>query len=364
MGTGGAEQGCIDVAKGIVTAGGTAIVVSNGGSRVHELARFGVVHIDLPVHTKNPLKILKNSKRLRRIIKKHNVNVVHARSRAPAWSAYMACKKAHIPFITTFHAPYKISNKWKLKYNSVMAKSDLMIAVSQMVAHYIVKNYEVDKNKIRLIPRGIGLDKFHPTAVTPMRMVELSSNWRIPDGANVVMLPGRITRLKGHHVLIDAMAKLNKPDVFCLLIGPDQGRTEYRQELEKAIADKGLDGRVRLVDRCDDMPSAYMLASVVVCASTEPEGFGRIPIEAMAMGRPIIGTNHGGVRETIIHGETGWLVPPNDADALAKEINNVLEMDKNERALYATRAMAHVAENYTRETMVGRTLSVYKEVLA
>jgi len=287
LGPGGAEQGCIDIAAELVKGGAQAIIVSHGGSRVHELARIGAVHINLPVHSKNPVVMWKNIIRLRKIIERYNVNIVHARSRAPAWSAYYACKKTNAHFMTTCHAPYNISGETKKFYNSSIAHGERVIAISHYVADYLRKHYKLDDTRIRLISRGIPIERFHPTAVTPERLIGLAQNWRIPDGANIVMLPGRLTRWKGHSVLIEAMHRLGRKDLFCVIIGSDQGRKEYRSELEELIQAKGLGGQVRMVDHCNDMPAAYMLATVVVCPSTDPEGFGRVPVEAQAMGRPI-----------------------------------------------------------------------------
>ncbi len=265
--------------------------------------------------------------------------------------------------MTTCHAPYNINGKAKKFYNSSIAHGERVIAISQYVAAYLHKNYDLDERTIRLIPRGIPLDKFHPTAVTAERLITLSNQWRVPDGANIIMLPARISRWKGHHVLIDALAKLGRKDLFCVMIGADQGRSEYRQELEATIQAKNLGGKVRIVDHCNDMPAAYMLATVVVCPSTDPEGFGRVPVEAQAMGRPIIASDHGGARETIIRGQTGWLVEPGNADKLAKAIEEALALTAAQRSMLATRAMAHIAENFTKELMADRTLNVYAELL-
>lgn len=363
LGPGGAEQGCIDVAAEIVRSGSKAIVVSQGGSRLHELARAGVEHINLPVASKNPVVMWQNIGRIRSIINKHDVDIVHARSRAPAWSAWKACKGTKARFMTTCHAPYNISGGAKRFYNSSIAKGERVIAISNYVADYLLENYNIDQRDIRVIHRGIALEKFHPGGVPPGQMIKLSAQWRIPDGAPIVMMPGRLTRWKGHTVLIDAMAQLGRDDVFCVLIGSDQGRSEYRAELETLIKDKGLEGRVRIIDHCNDMPSAYMLSTVVVSASTDPEGFGRVPVEAQAMGRPVVATDHGGARETILRGETGWLVPPDDAPALSSAIREALSLQPQQRAILADRAMAHVAENFTREKMVDETLNVYAELL-
>jgi len=242
LGPGGAEQGCIDMAASIIAAGGQAIVVSNGGSRIHELARIGAVHINLPVHSKNPAIMWKNIGKLRTIIQRYNIDIVHARSRAPAWSAWRACKKTNARFMTTCHAPYNISGEAKKFYNSSIAHGERVIAISHHVAQYLHDNYGLDERTIRLVPRGIPMEKFHPTAVTPERLITLSSEWRIPDGANIIMLPGRLTRWKGHHVLVDAMAHINRTDLFGVIIGSDQGRKEYSAELNQYIQSKGLGG--------------------------------------------------------------------------------------------------------------------------
>ncbi len=363
LGPGGAEQGCIDMAAEIVKSGAQAIIVSNGGPRVYELDRIGATHINLPVHSKNPLIMARNVYALRKIIKRYHVHIVHARSRAPAWSAYRACKNTEAHFMTTCHAPYNISGRIKRRYNSVMAKGERVIAISGYVADYLCKNYQIEENRIRLIHRGVALEKFHPTAVTPERMITLSKEWRIPEASNIIMLPGRITRWKGHHILIDAIAKLSRKDVFCVLIGSDQGRTEYSKELEEKIQELELGGQVRIVPHCNDMPAAYMLATVVVSASTDPEGFGRIPIEAQAMGRPVIGTDHGGAQETIIRGETGWLVPPSDSESMAKAIEEALSLSPTQRSILATRAMSHIAAHFTKDQMCDKTLNVYAELL-
>lgn len=363
LGPGGAEQGCIDIAAELVASGAQAIVVSHGGARVHELSRFGAVHINLPVHSKNPVIMWQNAARLRQIIRRYNVNIVHARSRAPAWSAMQACRKTNAHFMTTCHAPYNIAGESKRFYNSSIARGERVIAISETVAQYLRDNYKLDNSRIRVIPRGIALEKFHPTAVTPERLITLSRQWRVPDGANIIMMPGRITRWKGHPVLIEAIARMGRRDIFCVMIGSDQGRSEYRKELEDMINNKGLSGRVRMVDHCNDMPAAYMLATVVVSASTDPEGFGRVPVEAQAMGRPIIASDHGGAQETILRNETGWLVTPGDPAALETAIHEALALNPMQRAILATRAMSHIAANFTREQMADRTLNVYAELL-
>ena len=364
LGTGGAEQGCIDVADALVKAGAKAIVVSHGGTRLHELQRVGALHIDLPVHSKNPYTIWRNIHRIRRIVKDHGVDIIHVRSRAPAWSAYKACETSKARYMTTCHNAYNFHNSAKKFYNSAMTKGERVIAISNYVAQYMHEHFGLTEQTLRLIPRGIPMDRFHPTLVSPERLVKLTRAWRIPEGKNVVMLPGRLARWKGHSDFIEALALIKRKDVFGLIIGPDKGHTDYRAELEALIREKGLESQIRMVDQCDDMPAAYMISSVVVSASTSPEGFGRIPVEAQAMGRPVIATNHGGAMETVIHGETGWLVSPHSPKRIAQAIEDALNLTPVERSGLATRAMHHVAENFTKELMTHRTLDVYAELLS
>jgi glycosyltransferase involved in cell wall biosynthesis len=362
--TGGAERGAIDVAAALHQAGGTPLVASAGGPMARELERWRIPHFTLPLDSKNPLVMRRNVDRLSRIIREHNVDIVHARSRAPAWSALGAARRTGVPFMTTFHAPYNFSGKLKRFYNSVMAKGDRVIAISEFIRDHILASYEIDPARIRVIHRGIDINNFSPDRVSPERVIQLAKAWRLPDDHQVIMLPGRLTRWKGQTVLIDALAKLGRRDVLCLMVGSDQGRTGYRQELEEQTKRLGLESVVRLVDHCNDMPAAYMLADVVVSASSDPEAFGRVIVEAQAMGRPVIVTNHGAVRETVIAGETAWAVPPNDADALAEALADALGLDADQRAILGERAMNYVNARFTRDRMCSDTLAVYDELLA
>ncbi|UEM03093.1 glycosyltransferase family 4 protein [Skermanella rosea] len=362
--TGGAERGAIDVAAALHHAGGTPLVASAGGPMARELERWRIPHFTLPLDSKNPLTLWRNVDRLSRIIREHRVDIVHARSRAPAWSAYGAARRTGVPFMTTFHAPYNFSGKSKRFYNSVMARGDRVIAISEFIRDHILSNYRIDPDRIRVIHRGIDSNSFAPDRVSPERVIQLARAWRLPDGHQVIMLPGRLTRWKGQTVLIDALARLGRKDVCCLMVGSDQGRAGYRQELEEQVRRLGLEGVVRLVDHCNDMAAAYMLADVVVSASSDPEAFGRVIVEAQAMGRPVIVTNHGAVRETVVAGETAWVVPPNDADALAEALGEALALDADQRAVLGERAMAYVNSRFTRDRMCRDTLAVYGELMA
>ena len=364
LGSGGAERGCVDVAVALAKAGGTALVASAGGPLERELTRAGVEHIALPLDSKNPFALRANIRRLVKLIDGRGVDIVHARSRAPAWSAYAAARRTGRCFLTTFHGTYNERTYVKHLYNAVMAKGDLVIAISRHIADLVVRRYHIDPSRVRLIPRGIDFEMFDPARVTPSRVVQLARTWRLPDGMQVVMLPGRLTRWKGQLVLVEALARLGRKDIRCLLIGSDQSRHAYRRAIEARVAALGVEGVVQLVDHCNDMPAAYMLSDVVVSASTDPEAFGRVMVEAQAMGRPVIATDHGGARETVLAGPTGRLVPPGDPAALAEALAETLALAGRVREQLAPLAMTHVRAHFSKEAMCASTLAVYDELYA
>lgn len=363
LSVGGAEQGCIDIHTALIAAGCHSIIVTSGGEREAEAKRAGGTIINLPVKSKNPLIILRNTTRLKNIIKNYGVDIVHARSRAPAWSCYNACKKTNARFMTTCHAPYTVSGVFKKSYNSVMAKGERIIAISQYVRNYLLRYYKIDKKRIRTIARGIPLDIYNPSRVTAERIIQLSQKWSIPEDSFVALLPGRLTRWKGHHVFIKAMAQLKRNDVVGIIVGADQGRTKYREELESLIKAHNLSDRLWIVDHCRDMTAAYRLATVVVSASIEPEGFGRVPVEAQAMGRLVVATNHGGAVETVIDGETGLLVEPGNAKEMAEAIDRILSLSEQEHEFIGEKAQKHVNDFFSKEQMIKNTFDVYNELL-
>ena len=239
-----------------------------------------------------------------------------------------------------------------------------MIAISNFIGDQVCSRNGVAPDKIRIIPRGIDTSLFDPAAVTAQRVIQLAERWRLPDDVRVVMLPRRLTRWKGHAVLIDAIARLNyKSRIRCIIVGSDQGRTRYVRELEKQIARQNLQHTVHIAGDCRDMPAAFMLADVVVSTSVEAEAFGRVIAEAQSMGRPVIATDHGAARETVAHNQTGWLVPPGDASALAEALQEALSLEDTARSALAGRVMANVRADYTKELMCDRTMSVYKEMI-
>ena len=359
---GGVERGTVDVAAALAAAGWRSLVASAGGPMTRELERAGAAHFTLPLASKNPFVMHANVGRLAALIRAHEVDIVHARSRAPAWSARAAAQNADVHFLTTFHNAYGSKSWLKRRYNAVMAGGELVIANSNFVADHAAAIYGVPRERLRVIHRGVDVARFDPEKINAERMARLAQEWRLPDGVPVVMLPGRLSRWKGHLVLIEAMKRLNRPQIHTLIVGAGGG-PKYRTRLDGAIARAGRNVTFRVLDECRDMPAAYMLADVVVSASTEPEGFGRVIVEAQAMGRPVVATSHGGAVETVVPGQTGWLVPPNDADALSAAIADALALDGPGRAQRAARAIAHVRANFTTAVMVARTIAVYQELL-
>ncbi|MDP6572136.1 MAG: glycosyltransferase family 4 protein [Rhodospirillales bacterium] len=361
---GGVERGTVEIAQAIVGAGGRSLVASSGGPMTHEFTRVGAQHFTLPLASKNPLVMRANIQRLADLMDAEDVDIVHARSRAPAWSSYFAARRTGRHFVTTFHGTYSTGNWVKRRYNSVMIRGERVIAISAFIAGHVRRVYGVPASRIRVIHRGVDLERFDPARVSAERVVALANQWRLPDGMPVVMLPGRLTRWKGQTVFIEAIAKLGRHDIRALLVGSEQNRAAYRGELEALVERHGLSDVVRIVDHCKDMPAAYMMADVVVSASTDPEAFGRVIPEAQALGRPVVATDHGGARETVIPDETGWLTSPGDTDALAAAIERVLGLSAAQRSRLAEKSLANVRGNFTKDAMCAKTLDVYNEVLA
>ena len=361
--SGGVERGTLEIAAAIAGAGWTPLVASAGGRLEHQLKRIGGRHIGLPLQSKNPFVIYANIKRLAALIRAEGVDIVHARSRAPGWAGLFAARRTGARFLTTYHGTYFGGGAAKRLYNSVMLRGERVIITSHFIRSHVIERYEADTERLRLIPRGVDIAKFDPAAVSQDRIATLANSWRLPDGAFVVMLPGRLSSWKGQEIMIEAMAKLARDDAYCILVGEELQHGGVRERLEAQIVALGLAGSVRIVGVCADMPAAYMLADVVISASIKPESFGRTIIEAQAMGRPVIATNHGGACETVIPGETGWLVAHGSVEELAQGLARALDLDPETRARMADRSIGHVRANYTIETMCSRTLEVYRELL-
>ncbi len=355
--TGGAERAAVDVAAALVKAGHTAYVASSGGRMVGEVTAAGATHIQMPANSKNPFIILLNAARLKLFIRAHNIDIIHARSRAPAWSAYFAAKSCKIPFVTTFHAAYKGTSPFKKLYNGIMAKGDRIIAISQFIAHHIRDNYGVDPMKITAVPRGIDFARYNQAAVDETRRAKLRAELQL-NNKPLIILPGRLSPIKGQALAIEALAQLPTREFQCLIIGPDQGRSAYRQELIALVERHNISQQIKFVEHTD-LLAAYALADLVLSPSQVAEGFGRVPVEAQAFGAPVIATALGATSETVLDNVTGWLVPPGDVSALSGAIQTVLALSPERRREMAETAVRHVRGHFTLETMCALTLAVY-----
>ena len=305
---GGAEEGTVEIALFMKKMGWKTIVASSSGSLVKKLLLNDIKHIELPLKTKNPLIIFYNIFLLIWVIKKKNIKIVHARSRAPAWSAFIACKMLRgIKFITTVHGAYQNQNVLKRFYNSIMTKGYKTIAISKYIKKYLINNFKFTKKKkenIVVIPRGVALDKYNVNKVSTKRMIVLMKNWEIPDGIPIILFPSRIASFKGHITLLKAISVLKKDkknQFMCLMVGSIKENSKIGERLISFIDKNQLNNVVKFAGKCSDMPAAYKLSDIVVSPAEKPEGFGRIIIEAQAMQRPIIASAHGGSVELIKH---------------------------------------------------------------
>lgn len=360
---GGVERGTIEMAKAIADAGGTAIVVSGGGAMVAQLQRIGVEHITLPVGSKNPLRWPSIRRKLRLIMTDNNIDLVHVRSRAPAWIAIPAAKALKIPVVTTVHGRFKATNMFKKYYNSIMMRADRIVAISDYVSDLIIRQFPKAADKITIIHRGVDVDLFNPKAVNAQRTINAADKLNVDENKKIIMLPARPTLWKGQEVMIAAMAKLTHKDAVLILVGAGAGRDAFQSKLMAVIASHNMQGRVILAPETNDMPAAMMLADVVVMPSLTPEPFGRVAIEAQAMGRPVVAFDHGGAVESIIAGTTGWLAKPADVDDLATAVDTALSLKPRARQQYSKRARQHVLDDFTTDLMKSKTLTIYRKLL-
>ncbi|UPY35546.1 glycosyltransferase family 4 protein [Sediminicoccus sp. KRV36] len=352
---GGVERGTLEIAEAIQAAGYRALVASAGGRLVPALEALGARHISLPLATKSPLGIWRNAGALAGLVRAEGIAILHARSRAPAWSAWLAARRTGADFVTTYHGTYGEGFPGKRLYNSVMARGDRVIAISRHIAAHIQGTHGVTP---RLIPRGVDLRQFDPAAVDPARIAKLRAAWGLPAGAPVILLPARLTRWKGQGVLVQALAEI--PGAVAVLAGDAQGRDAYVRELQELAAACGVAGRIRLPGHIADMPAALLAADLVIHASIEPEAFGRTVIEAQAMARLVIAADLGGPRETVEDGVTGWLTPPGDVPALAARIRAALALPASTRAAMGEAARLRVP---SMEAMQSATIALYRELL-
>ena len=372
--TGGAELSTVEIAHAIVAGGGRALVATSGGRLAPRIIEAGGEIIPFPADTKNPARMIANARSLAGLIRRENVDLVHARSRAPAWSAFSAARATKRPFVTTYHGAYSENGPLKRAYNSVMARGSPVIANSEFTASLIALRYGTPPGNIRIIHRGVDPSAFDPTTLPAARLDALRHYLGLAPGQPMILHPARLTRWKGQPILIEALALLGQhgdtPPAITVLAGSDQGRAAYTGELRALIRSHGLTANVRLPGHLDDMPSALALASVTVIASTDPEAFGRTAIEAQMIGCPVIATRIGAPPETVLSAPefppeecTGWLIPPGDPASLAAALSTALALTPAGRHSLATRARAHATANFSLHAMKLATLRVYDEVL-
>jgi glycosyltransferase involved in cell wall biosynthesis len=356
---GGVERGTIEIAEAIAAAGYRALVASAGGPLVRDLEAVGARHVTLPLATKSPAGIWRNAAALAALARAEGVAILHARSRAPAWSALIAARRAGAHFVTTYHGAYNENFPGKRLYNGVMARGERVIAISHFIADLIAERHQTPQDRIRIIPRGVDPRRFDPARLDPARIAAQRAAWGAAPGQPVILLPGRLTRWKGQGVLVRALALL--PGAIGVLAGGGDGQAQALRAQADAL---GLGARLVLAGHVEAMDLALAAADVVVHASTEPEAFGRTVIEAQAMARPVIAADLGGPRETVEEGVTGWRVRPGDPEALAAALARVLALPEAERAAIGAAARAAVLRDYTTEAMQRATIAVYRELLA
>jgi glycosyltransferase involved in cell wall biosynthesis len=334
---------------------------------LNELDDAGGEWLRFPAHTKAPHAVLANAFALGRIIRERNIVLVHARSRAPAWSAFLAARMAHVPFVTTYHGIYNARSRIKRFYNSVMARGDAVIANSDWTAKHIANEYRFRPKHLVVIPRGVDFAHFDPASVSPARVEDIRKRWGAAPGDTVILLPGRLTRWKGQTILIEALARLKRTGLLgpvrAVFAGDAQGRSAYENELRQQIAASDLAARFAIAGHVNDMPAAYLASDIVVSASTDPEAFGRVAAEAGAMERPVIATDHGGAREVILPNRSGLLVPPGDSAALAEAVSMLASAGVERRLSMGKAARSHIAAHYTVERMCADTIALYRELL-
>ncbi len=370
---GGAERSTVEIAQAIIAAGGRALVATRGGRLSGEIEAAGGKVFPIPVHAKNPMSILANRGRLLRLVRSEGVDIIHVRSRAPAWSALGAARAAKVPLVATYHGAYEARNPLKRLYNSAMTRADIVIANSEFTASSIRAQYAIEARRLKVIPRGVDVSAFDRKQAGRERAEALARQWGIvtPPGALRVLLPARLSAWKGHRTAIEALALAMAPRASgqrlilqLVFAGDAEGRDDIRASLQQVIESRGVREMIHFVGHCADMPGAYSWADIVLSPSTRPEAFGRVAVEAGAMGRPVIGSDHGGARETIVDGETGVLVPPGDSEALAEAIASLAAMGEAGRAALGERARRRIERCFSLDAMRRATLEAYEAAFA
>ena len=370
MEIGGAERTVLEITAFLKNTNYTSLVLTSGGKLIKDLEKLNIEVVQYPIDKKNPLLIIKNIIELKKLFIEKNIDLIHVRSRAPAWSAIFAARSLKIPIVTTWHGHVSNSSWFKKKYNSIMHKGNALIANSNYTAENINKIYKIDKDKIDIIPRGVNTEKFKASNFSDEEKIKIKKEWKVFDQNKIILLlPARLTRWKGHEVVIKAIGLLKNEEFFknivCLFAGNQKGSERYIQNLKETIASLSLDDKIKLIGQVENMPLAYQVSNIILSPSIQPEPFGRIPIEAQASGKIIISSNAGAVKETIKSGQdsTGFKVKPNNSEELAHQIKLVIKMKDEDLQKIKKRAILNVKNNFSLETMCKKTLEVYNRLL-
>lgn len=367
LNAGGVERTTLEIAEAISRAGGLALVASAGGRLEPDLKTAGGELIRIPAASKNPITVIANAFKLASIAKKRGVRIIHARSRAPAWSALLAARMAGVPFVTTYHGIYNAKSPVKTFYNSVMARGDAIIANSEFTREHVLAHHDVMPERVTAIPRGVDLDVFDPANISAEEIAALRTKWGVGPNQCVILVPARLTRWKGQMVLIEAVRLLNerRPNaVKVILAGDDQGRRAYTQEMLSAIQGGKLQQVVAMVGHLRQMPLAFAASDMAVFPVIEPEAFGRGAVEAEAMGVPVIASNLGGYTETVVESQTGFLVPAGAAGPLCGAIERMIDAGAEKRAEMGRKGQERVRALYSKTALQSATLAVYQRVLS
>ena len=365
MHKGGVERGTLEIAQAVIDKGWKAVVISHGGILTAQLKRMGAVSHELPVHSKNPLSWPSTRAKLAQILKQEGADIVHLRSRVPAWIALPVTKKLGIATVSTIHSKFAPSSMFKHIYNRKMLGADKVIVISDYVKSILETHYarHISLDEVQVIHRGVDTEIFDPKAVNQRRIVAEAERVGLPDDGQVVMLAGRPTSWKGYDILIEAVARLENDRLCLLLLGAGDGEPKFVDRLHQLALKTGLGGRVRIAGSSLDMPAAMMLADVVAMPSVQPEPFGRVAVEAQAMGRPVVAFAHGGAIESLLDQKTGWLATPGDVASLADALNSALSLIPSERAELAKIARQHMQKHFSKTQMCEKTLQIYQDLL-
>ena len=371
LGFGGAETGCYDLAHYLAEENCKSFLITSGGELLKHVRRDKVKVIYLPVQSKNPIIIFFNFIIIFFILLIYKIDIVHARSRAPAWSCLWACFFSGKKFVTTFHGTYNFSGKLKQFYNSIMVRSKIIIAGSNFIFNHINENYQkylnFKKQKLIVIFRGINLEYFNKKNILEKKLNDLALDWKVDRKKFIILLPGRLTRWKGQENFIEALNLLseeyNIENFLAIILGSNQGREVYSKKLSLLVERYRLGKKITFIEHCKEMPLAYALSNLVVSSSIEPEAFGRVAVEAQAMNKPIVASDIGGSRETVLNGKSGLLYKFNDPKELAKAINKIIKMDKELVSLMGEVGRKNVETKYNVDRMCQTTFTEYKKLL-